>query len=60
MKFTNSTIVLKIKKFTVFCLKANLDLEITNQLGVSSPNFFFAVVNLDPIIWEKRRVDGES
>ena len=34
------------------CLKANLDLEKTNQVGESSPNFIFAVVNLDPIILE--------
>ena len=42
------------------CLKANLDLEKTNQLGESSPNFIFTVVNLDPIILEKRWIDGES
>ena len=42
------------------CLKANLDLEKTNQLGESSPNFIFAVVNLDLIILEKRWIDGES
>ena len=42
------------------CLKVNLDLEKTNQLGESSPNFTFAVVNLDPIILEKRWIDGES
>ena len=36
------------------CLKANLEIEKTNQLGESSPNFIFAVVNLDPIILEKR------
>ena len=42
------------------CLKAKLDLEITNQLGESSPNFIFAVVNPDPIILEKRWIDGES
>ena len=42
------------------CLKANLDLEKTNQLGESSPNFIFAVVNLDSIIFEKRWIDGES
>ena len=42
------------------CLKANLDQEITNQLGESSPNFIFTVVNLDPIILEKRWIDGES
>ena len=41
-------------------LKVNLDLEKTNQLGESSPNFIFAVVNLDPIILEERRTDGES
>ena len=35
-------------------LKVNLDLEKTNQLGESSPNFIFAVVNLDPIVLEKR------
>ena len=42
------------------CLKANLDLEKTNQLGESSPNFIFSVVNLDLIILEKRWIDGES
>ena len=42
------------------CLKVNLDLEKTNQLGESSPNFIFAVVNLDPIILVKRWIDGES
>ena len=42
------------------CSKANLGLEKTNQLGESSPNFIFAVVNLDPIILEKRWIDGES
>ena len=36
------------------CLKANRDLEKTNQLGESLTNFVFTVVNLDPIIWEKR------
>ena len=40
--------------------KVNLDLEKTNQLGESSPNFIFAVVNFDPIIFEKRWIDGES
>ena len=43
--------------FLLFCyflyFKANLDLEKTNQLGESSPNFIFAVVNLDPIILER-------
>ena len=39
------------------CLKVNLDLEKTNQLGESSSNFIFAVVNLDPIILEKRWID---
>ena len=42
------------------CLKANRDLEKTNQLGESSPNFIFTVVNVDPIIWEKRWINGES
>ena len=42
------------------CLKVNLDLEKINQLGESPPNFIFAVVNLDPIILEKRRIDGGS
>ena len=42
------------------CLKANLDLEKANQVGESSPNFIFAVVNLDLIILEKRWIDGES
>ena len=40
--------------------KVNLDLEKTNQLGESSPNFIFAVVNLDPIILEMSWIDGES
>ena len=31
-----------------------------NQLGESLPNFIFAVANLDPIVLEKRRTDGES
>ena len=42
------------------CLKVNLDLEKINQFGESSPNFIFAVVNLDPIILEKSCIDGES
>ena len=42
------------------CLEVNLDLEKTNQLGESSPNFIFVVVNLDPMILEKRWIDGES
>ena len=40
--------------------KVNLDLEKTNQLGESSPNFIFVVVNLDPIILEMRWIGGES
>ena len=35
-------------------LKVNLDPRKTNQLGESSPNFIFVVVNLDPIVLEKR------
>ena len=35
-------------------LKVNLDLKYMNQLGESLPNFIFAVVNLDPIVLEKR------
>ena len=35
-------------------LKVNLDLKLMNQLGESLPNFIFAVVNLDPIVLEKR------
>ena len=42
------------------CLKANLDLEKTNQFDESLPNFIFAVVNLDLIILEKRWINGES
>ena len=42
------------------CLKVNLDLQKSNQLGESSPNLIFAVVNLDPIILVKRWIDGES
>ena len=41
-------------------LKSNLDLRKTNQLGESSPNFIFAVVNLDTIILKKRWIDDES
>ena len=40
--------------------QVNLDLEKTNQLGESSPNFIFTGVNLDPIILVKRWIDGES
>ena len=40
--------------YYILYFKVNLDLEKTNQLGESSPNFIFAVVNLDPIILEKR------
>ena len=39
-------------------LKVNIDLEKTNQLGESSPNFIFSAVNLDPIVTEKRWTDG--
>ena len=35
-------------------VKRNRDLEKTNQLGESSPNIIFAVVNPDPIVIEKR------
>ena len=35
-------------------LKVNFDLEKTNQLGESPLNFIFSMVNLDPIILEKR------
>ena len=38
----------------------NLDLKLMNQLGESLPNFICAVVNLDPIVLEKRWTDGES
>ena len=41
-------------------LKVYLDLEKTNQLDESSPKFIFAVVNLDPIVFEERWIDGES
>ena len=41
-------------------LKANLDLAKTNNLGESSPNIIFVVVNLDPIILENRWIDDES
>ena len=59
-----STVNLEQTFFLLFyyflCLNMNLDLEKTNQLGESSSNFVFAVVNLDPIILEKRWIDGES
>ena len=35
-------------------LKVNLDLVKINLLGESSPNFFFAAVDLEPIVIEKR------
>ena len=41
-------------------LKVNLDLEKTNQLGESSPNFIFVPVNLDPMVTERKWTDGES
>ena len=34
-------------------LKVNLDLEKTDQLGESSPNFISMAVNLDPTVIEK-------
>ena len=40
-------------------LKVNLDLE-KISLGRSSPNFIFAMVNIDPTTLEKKRIDGES
>ena len=52
------TCVLLFYYFLYF--KVNLDLEKTNQLGESSPIFIFAVVNLDPIILEKRCINGKS
>ena len=52
------TCVLLLYCFLYF--KVNLDLEKTNQLGESSPNFIFEVVKLDPIILEKRWIDGET
>ena len=39
--------------YCFLCLKVNLDLEKTNQLGESSLNFIFAVVNLDPFFWKR-------
>ena len=43
------------------CFKVNLDLEKKkNQLGESSPNFIFAVENLDSNILEKRWTDDLS
>ena len=47
----------RMRVLLLYCFlyfKVNLDLENTNQLGESSPNFIFAMVNLDPIILEKR------
>ena len=41
-------------------LKVHFNLEKNNQLGESSPNFIFAVVNLDQTVIEKRLTDGES
>ena len=45
--------------FQVVYLKVN-NLEKSNQLGESSPNFIFATVNLDPIVIEKKWTDDES
>ena len=45
--------------FFFFFFKVNLDLEKKNQLGEFSPNFIF-MVNLDPIVMEKRWTDGKS
>ena len=43
-----STVNLERTSFCRFlCLKVNLDLEKTNQLGESSPNFIFLHLNLD-------------
>ena len=39
--------------YNFLCLKVNPDIEKTNQLGESSPNFIFAVVNFEPIILDK-------
>ena len=52
------TCVLLFYYFLYF--QVNLDLEKTNQLGESSPNFIFTGVNLDLIILENRWIDGES
>ena len=52
------TCVLLFYYFLYF--KVNLDLEKTDQLGESSLNFIFAVVNLHPIILETRWINGES
>ena len=56
--FNERTCVLLFYYFLYF--QVNLDLEKTNQLGESSSNFIFTGVNLDPIILEKRWIDGES
>ena len=45
------TCILLFYHFLYF--KVNLDQEKTNQLGESSPNFIFAMVNLAPIILER-------
>ena len=34
--------------------KVNLDLEKSNQLGETSPDFIFLAVNLDQIVMEER------
>ena len=46
--------------YYILYLKVNLDIEKTNRLGESSPNFIFAAMNLGPIILEKRWINGES
>ena len=43
-----------------FVWKRILTQKKINQVGESSPNFIFAVVNLDLIILEKRWIDGVS
>ena len=52
------TCVLFFYYFVYF--KVNLDLKWINQRGESSPKLIFAMVNLDPIVLEKRWTDGES
>ena len=46
--------------YYIVYLKVNLYLKWIDQFGESLPNFIFAVVNLDPIVLEKRWTDGES
>ena len=54
VKFEAQWVLNKQTFYYFVYLKVNLDLEKTNQLGESSLNFIFTVVNFDPIVIEKK------